>query len=129
MKEHLRCCSYLLRFASLVEAIDDGVIKGLICWGMNSVVSGSNSAATKKALSKLDWILIVDLWEVETAAFWKTEAGANLSDVDTEVFFLPAAHALEKEGNICNTCHWNQWCYKGSNPQNAGRNFITFDNN
>jgi formate dehydrogenase-N alpha subunit len=95
---------------SLFKAIDDGIIKGLICWGMNPAVSGPNSTAARQSLRKLDWMVVIDLWETETAAVWQ------LADCDTEVFLLPAAHSLEKEGSVNNSCRWNQWRYKGADP-------------
>jgi len=95
---------------SLFKAIDDGIIKGLICWGINPAVSGPNSTAVRRILRKLDWMLVIDLWETETAAVWQ------LADCNTEVFLLPAASSLEKEGSVCNTCRWNQWRYKGADP-------------
>ena len=95
---------------SLFKAIDDGIIKGLICWGINPAVSGPNSAAARDSLRKLDWLLVIDLWETETAAVWQ------LADSNTEVFLLPAASSLEKEGSVCNTSRWNQWRYQGANP-------------
>ncbi|MBA7639572.1 Formate dehydrogenase subunit alpha [subsurface metagenome] len=101
---------------ALFKAIDDGKIKGLNCWGINPTVSGPNGAAVCRALAKLKWMVVTDLWETETAAFWKPEAGANPVDVGTEVFLLPAAHSLEKEGSVCNSGRWNQWRYKGENP-------------
>jgi len=105
----------------LFKAIDDGTIKGLICWGMNPAVSGPNSATARQALRKLEWMMVIDLWETETAAVWKPEAGANPANVGTEVFLLPAAHSLEKEGSVCNTCRWNQWRYQGASPPGEAR--------
>jgi len=100
----------------LFKAIDDGTVKGLNCWGMNPAVSGPNSSAVQSSLAKLEWIVVTDLWETETAAFWKPEAGVNPAEIDTEVFLLPAAHSLEKEGSVCNSSRWNQWRYKGADP-------------
>jgi formate dehydrogenase major subunit len=105
----------------LFKAIDNGTIKGLICWGMNPAVSGPNSAMARQALRKLEWMMVIDLWETETAAVWKPEAGADSANVGTEVFLLPAAHSLEKEGSVNNTCRWNQWRYKGANPPGEAR--------
>jgi anaerobic selenocysteine-containing dehydrogenase len=99
----------------LFKAMDDGTIKGLICWGVNPAVSGPNSAAAREALKKLDWMLVIDLWETETASLWQLE------DCHTEVFLVPAAHPLEKEGSVCNTCRWNQWRYKGADPPGEAR--------
>ena len=94
----------------LFEAIHDGTIQGLICWGMNPAVSGPNSASARQALRKLKWLVVIDLWETETAAVWQLEK------CDTEVFLLPAAHSLEKEGSVCNSSRWNQWRYKAVDP-------------
>jgi formate dehydrogenase-N alpha subunit len=105
----------------LFKAIDDGAIKGIICWGMNPAVSGPNSATARQALRKLEWMTVIDLWETETAAVWKPEAGADSANVGTEVFLLPAAHSLEKEGSVNNTCRWNQWRYKGADPPGEAR--------
>lgn len=100
---------------ALFKAIDDRTIKGLICWGINPAVSAPNSSAAREALRKLDWMVVIDLWETETAAVWQ------LADCDTEVFLLPAAHPVEKEGSVCNTCRWNQWRYKGAEPPGDAR--------
>ena len=95
---------------SLFKAIDDGDIKGLLCWGMNPAVSGPNSAAARDALRKLEWMVVIDLWETETAAVWQ-EGSCN-----TEVFLLPSATPLEKEGSVCNGGRWNQWRNKAIDP-------------
>lgn len=100
----------------LFKAIDDGVVKGLICWGTNPAVSGPSSEMARKSLRKLDWMVVSDLWETETAAVWKTEAGANPAGVGTEIFLLPGASSLEKEGSVNNGCRWNQWRYKVIDP-------------
>ena len=99
----------------LFDAMGKGQIKGLICWGMNPVVSGPNSAKTIEDLSKLDWMVVIDLWETETAAVWKSP-GADRTANDTEVFLLPAACSVEKEGCVTGSARWVQWRYKGANP-------------
>jgi len=102
-------------FVPLLDAIHSGTIKGLICWGMNPAVSGPNSSYIREALSKLDWMVVIDLWETETAAFWK-RPGIDPASIDTDVFFLPAASSLEKEGSVCSSSRWVQWRYKGIEP-------------
>ncbi|KPK20791.1 MAG: hypothetical protein AMJ70_07965 [Dehalococcoidia bacterium SG8_51_3] len=106
---------------ALFKAIDDGTIKGLSCWGINPAVSGPSSAAARQSMAKLDWMVVTDLWETETASFWKAEAGSNPAEIGTEVFLLPAAHPLEKEGSVCNSGRWNQWRYKGADPPGEAR--------
>jgi formate dehydrogenase-N alpha subunit len=99
----------------LFKAIDAGTIKGLICWAMNPAVSAPNSGATREALAKLDWLVVIDLFESETAAVWK-RPGVDPAKNNTEVFLLPAASTLEVEGSVTNTSRWMQWRYKGAEP-------------
>jgi formate dehydrogenase-N alpha subunit len=100
----------------LFEAMYAGTIKGLVCYGQNPAVAGPNANMERKALQKLDWLVAIDLWETETAAFWKRDAGVEPSDINTEVFLLPAAASVEKEGSITNSGRWSQWRYKGGEP-------------
>jgi len=106
----------------LFKAIDDGTIEGLICWGTNPAVSGPNSVSARQALRKLKWLVVIDLWETETANVWQLE------DCATEVFLLPAAHSVEKEGSVCNSGRWNQWRYKGAEPPGDARSDLCIIN-
>jgi len=99
----------------LFEAMEAGTIKGLICWGINPAVSGPNSTSTREALSRLDWMVVIDLWETETADVWK-RPNVNPEDNKTEVFLLPAASPLEKEGSVTSSARWMQWRCKGAEP-------------
>ena len=99
----------------LFEAMDSRVIKGLICWGINPAVSGPNSTSARETLSKLEWMVVIDLFETETAAVWK-RPGADPQENNTEVFFLPAASPLEKEGSLTSSARWMQWRHKGVEP-------------
>jgi formate dehydrogenase major subunit len=92
-----------------------GKIKGLFCYGQNPAVGGPNSNMERAALHKLDWLVSVDLFETETSIFWK-RPGVNPSDVDTEVFLLPAAASMEKEGSVSNSGRMVQWRYKAVEP-------------
>jgi len=114
-------------FVPLLDAIHSGTIKGLICWGMNPAVSGPNSSYIREALSKLDWMVVIDLWETETAAFWR-RPGVDPASIDTDVFFLPAASSLEKEGSVCNSSRWVQWRYKGIEPPGEAKDDLWITN-
>jgi formate dehydrogenase major subunit len=98
---------------ALFEAMYQGTIKGFVCIGQNPAVGGPNSLLERDALHKLDWLVCADLWETETASFWK-RPGVNPADVKTEVFVLPAACHYEKEGTVTNSGRWVQWRYKGA---------------
>jgi formate dehydrogenase major subunit len=99
----------------LFEAMGQGIVKGLICWGQNPAVGGPNTFAERRALQELDWLVTVDLWETETCAFWQ-EPGLNPADIKTEVFVLPAAASYEKDGSIVNSGRWSQWRWKAVDP-------------
>ncbi len=99
----------------LFEAMEKGTVKGLLVWGMNPAVSGPNANATRKGLDQLDWLVAADLWETETAAFWK-RPGVNPANVKTEVFLLPACAFWAKSGSITNSGRWAQWRNKITEP-------------
>jgi len=99
----------------LFDAMEKGIIKGLIALGQNPAVGGPNALQEKKALGNLDWLVVADLWITETATFWK-RPGVNPSEIKTEFFFLPAASSVEKEGSITNSGRWAQWRYKAQEP-------------
>ena len=99
----------------IFEAMHVGDIKGLMCWGQNPAVGGPNSSFERNALENLEWLVSVDLWETETAAFWK-RPGATPGSISTVVYQLPAAASYEKEGSITNSGRWSQWRYKAMDP-------------
>ncbi len=104
----------------LFEAMDQGTIKGLLAWGQNPAVGGPNSTVERRALGKLDWMVLTELWETETAAFWK-RPGVDPAGIKTEVFLLPAAASYEKEGSVTNSGRWAQWRYKAIDPPGDAR--------
>ena len=120
-KENDFCYDWLPKFSrphSFMDMFDDLVeskLKGLMVWGMNPVVSGPNYEKTVQGLGNLDWLLCVDLFESETARFWK-RPGADPKQIKTEVFLLPAASMVEKDGSATNTSRLLQMRYKSVDP-------------
>jgi formate dehydrogenase-N alpha subunit len=96
---------------SLFEAMYSGIIKGLMCWGQNPAVGGPNANLERMAMDNLDWMVVADIWQTETANFWK-RPGVNPADIKTEVFLLPALNSFEKEGSVTNSGRLSQWRYK-----------------
>ena len=115
------CYSYLPKrsgnyaYNKILEKMGNGDLEGLVCMGMNPAVGGPDSGHARAALGKLKWLVTVDLWETETSIFWK-RPGVNPKDIQTEVFMLPAASSVEKEGSISNSGRWAQWRYKAVEP-------------
>jgi len=102
-------------YIALFEAMHQGRVRGLVVWGQNPAVSGPDVGREREALEKLDWLVAVDLWETETATFWK-RPGAKPEGIQTEVFLLPAAASMEKEGSVTNSGRWAQWRRKAVDP-------------
>lgn len=96
---------------ALFENMADDVIKGLITWGQNPVVAGPNSLLESAAMEKLDWLICLDPFETETAAFWKRPE-ANPANINTEVFLLPVTTFLEKEGTVTHSGRLIQYRWK-----------------
>jgi formate dehydrogenase-N alpha subunit len=105
---------------ALFEAMAAGRIKGLVTLGQNPAVGGPNATVERAAMDKLDWYVAADLWETESMAFWQ-RPGVNPADIPTEVFVLPAAGSVEKEGSVTNSGRWGQWRYKAIEPVGESR--------
>jgi len=97
---------------AIFEAMHRGEIKGAFFMGQNPAVGGPDSSREMQALSGLDWMVCVDLWQTETANFWRNPEVVKPKQIKTEVFLLPAAASFEKEGSITNSGRWVQWRYK-----------------
>lgn len=96
-------------------AMLDRTIKGFIAWGQNPAVSSTNANVVRQAMEKLDWMVTVNLWDTETSSFWQ-RPGVDPATIQTEVFMLPCAASVEKEGSITNSGRWAQWRYKAVEP-------------
>ena len=99
----------------LFDAMYKGEFTGFFAWGQNPAGSGANANKTRDGLAKLDWMVNVNMFDNETGSFWKGP-GMDPKKIKTEVFFLPCANSMEKEGSITNSGRWMQWRYKAANP-------------
>ena len=93
----------------------NGVIKGFLALGQNPAVGGPNAKLARSAMQRLDWLVVKDIFLTETAEVWKAP-GTDPKTVKTEVFFMPAAPAAEKDGSLTNTMRLIQWHEKAVNP-------------
>ena len=99
----------------MFDEMGKGKFSGLICLGMNPACSSPNASHTREALSKLDWMVTIDLFESETTNFWKGP-GMDPKKVKTEVFLLPACSYVEREGSISDSARMAQWRNKALEP-------------
>ncbi|OLB45458.1 MAG: formate dehydrogenase [Ktedonobacter sp. 13_2_20CM_53_11] len=87
---------------AMFVTMKDGKMKGFFSMGQNPAAGGVNAGFHRAAMEKLDWMVVRDLYEIETAAYWK-RPGIDPTKIPTEVIFLPAASHVEKEGSFTNT--------------------------
>ncbi len=100
---------------TLFDEMYKGAFKGFFAWGQNPAASTANCGKVREAMTKLDWMVTVNMFDTETASFWKGP-GMNPKKIKTEVFFLPCCVSIEKEGSISNSGRWMQWRYPGPAP-------------
>ncbi|MBC7189592.1 molybdopterin-dependent oxidoreductase, partial [Candidatus Aerophobetes bacterium] len=91
-----------LTVVEMIDAIHEGRIRAMFIMGENSALSDPNSTRTRKALCKLDFLLVEDIFLSETAQL------AHL--------ILPAACFAEKEGTFTNTERRIQRLYQVLEP-------------
>jgi len=105
---------------NLFDEMYKGSFTGFFAWGMNPACSSANAGKARQALTKLDWMVNVNVFDNETGSFWKGP-GMDPKKIKTEVFQLPCAAFLEKEGSISNSGRWMQWRYKAANPPGVAK--------
>jgi len=109
----------------------DGRVKGFFVMGENPAVGAGNGRFNRQAMRNLDWMVVRDLVEIETAAFWydspEIENGEVApQDIGTEVFFMPAATHVEKKGCFTNTQRLLQWREQAVEPRGDCRSELWF---
>ena len=77
-----------LSAVGMLKAAEGGVLKALLIFGENLLLSAPNMEATRKALERVDFLAVADLYLTETA---------ELADV-----VFPACSFLEKDGTFTN---------------------------
>ena len=112
---------------STSAAMADGKVKGFIVFGQNPANGSPHAGLQRKALTQLDWIVVLDLYETETAAFWyAAPEGWKPADIRTEVFLMPTAGPGEKEGTFTNTQRLLQYHDKAVDPPGDTRSDLWF---
>ncbi len=102
-----------------------GGIKGFLVIGQNPAVGGQNAEFQRTALGNLDWMVVRDYFECETAGFWH-RPGVDPKDIKTEIFFLPAAVPPESTGVFTNTQRLLQQHEKSNDPPDDARSDLWF---
>jgi formate dehydrogenase major subunit len=136
-RENDWCFDHLPRIDSdhsvyaFTRAMFDGTVKGFFVLGENPAVGSSNGRFNRMAMANLDWMVVRDLVEIETASFWyrspEIETGELVTErIPTEVFLMPAAAHTEKDGSFTNTQRLLQWHHAAVEPKGDARSELWF---
>ena len=131
------CYDYLPRMTGdhgtyqQVLSMIDGKIKGYFLLGQNPAVGSAHGRAQRLGMANLDWLVVRDLFLIESATFWKNSPEVETGEIvpqecRTEVFFLPAASHVEKEGTFTQTQRLLQWREKAVDPPGDCRSELWF---
>jgi formate dehydrogenase major subunit len=106
-------------------------LEGLFVMGQNPAVGAPNARLERRALANLQWLVVRDMVETETATFWLDSPEVQRGElrtpgIGTEVFFFPAAAHAEKEGCFTNTQRLLQWREKAVDPPGDARSEAWF---
>jgi formate dehydrogenase major subunit len=117
-------------FATMLRALDGG-LEGMFVMGQNPAVGSQHAGLQRRALARMRWLVVRELAEIETAAFWKDapevrSGELRTEDIQTEVFLMPAATHVEKEGCFTNTQRLVQYRDKALDPPGDARSELWF---
>ncbi|RQW92141.1 formate dehydrogenase [Micromonospora globispora] len=109
----------------------DGKVKGYFLLGQNPAVGSAHGKAQRLGMANLDWLVVRDLFMIESATFWKNSPEVETGEIvpeecRTEVFFIPAASHVEKEGTFTQTQRLLQWREKALDPPGDARSELWF---
>jgi formate dehydrogenase major subunit len=108
-----------------------GTCRGFFLFGQNPAVGSANARMQRLGMANLDWLVVRDFVQIESATWWKDgpeiETGEmRTGDIKTEVFFLPAAAHTEKAGSFTNTQRVLQWHRQAVEPAGDARSELWF---
>src|SRR4051794_36589875 len=117
-------------FATMLRALDGG-LDGFFVMGQNPAVGSIHAGLQRRALAKMKWLVVRDLTDLETAHFWKDSPEGRSGevrpeDIAPEVFLMPAAGHVEKEGHFTNTQRLLQWRDKAIEPPGDARSELHY---
>jgi formate dehydrogenase major subunit len=114
-----------------VSDMIEGKVPGYFLVGENPSVGHANGRMQRFGLANLEWLVVRDLQMIESATFWKDApeiaTGELVTEqIPTEVFFVPAATHVEKEGTFTQTQRLLQWRHKAVEPPGDARSDLWF---
>ncbi len=112
-------------------AMLDDEVEGYFLLGQNPAVGSAHGRMQRMGMSHLKWLVVRDFNLIESATFWKdgpeiATGELRTEDIETEVFFMPAASHVEKAGSFTQTQRMLQWHHKAIDPPGDARSELQF---
>jgi formate dehydrogenase major subunit len=106
-------------------------VEGYFLLGQNPAIGSANGRMQRMGMSHLQWLVVRDLNLIESATWWKdgpeiASGELRTEDIETEVFFLPAATHVEKKGSFTQTQRLLQWRHKAVEPPGDCQSELAF---
>lgn len=108
-----------------IMAMKDREVEGCFVFGQNFAVGGPHGKMARDALRSLDWLVVLDAYEIETATAWRLD-GTDPEECETEVFLMPSGLVGEKDGSFTQTQRMLQWHDKAVDPPEDARSDAWF---
>ncbi len=107
-------------YQTVMGMLDDEV-EGYFLLGQNPAVGSAHGRMQRLGMAHLKWLVVRDLNMIESATWWKdgpeiASGELKTEDIETEVFFFPAATHVEKAGTFTQTQRVIQWRHKALEP-------------
>ena len=131
------CFDYLPRingdhgtYRTVMDMVD-GKVSGYFLLGQNPAVGSAHGKLQRLGMANLDWLVVRDLVEIESATFWRDSPEIETGEISpdtcrTEVFLFPAASHVEKAGTFTQTQRMLQWREKAVEPPGDARSELWF---
>src|SRR4029079_10416685 len=109
----------------------DGNVFGYFLLGQNPAVGSAHGRLQRLGMANLDWVVVRDLVEIESATFWKDSPEIETGEIATEnwrteVCLFPAASHVEKAGTFPQTQRMLQWREQAVEPPGDARSELWF---
>ena len=106
-------------------------IDGYFLLGQNPAVGSANGKMQRMGMSHLKWLVVRDYNMIESATWWKdgpeiASGELKTEDIETEVFYLPAANHMEKSGTFTQTQRMVQWREAAVTPPGDAQSELQF---
>lgn len=107
-------------YQTVMSMLEDEV-DGYFLLGQNPAVGSAHGRMQRMGMSHLKWLVVRDLNMIESATFWKdgpeiASGELKTEDIQTEVFFFPAATHVEKAGTFTQTQRIVQFRHQAVDP-------------